>query len=107
WRRERPWFAWARLSSASVARIEVRVTPRAARTEIVGHDSRGRLLVRLAAPPVDGKANEMLIELLAATFGVPKRRVAILRGDRGRNKIVEVEDMQEDELKRLLGNMKP
>ena len=82
------------------------MTPRAARTDIVGFDGEGRLLVRLAAPPVDGKANEMLIQLLAVTFGIPKRRVTLLRGERGRAKLIEVEGMHEDELKRLVENMK-
>lgn len=91
----------------SVARIEVRVTPRAARTEVIGLDDAGRLLVRLAAPPVEGKANQALIELLALTFNIPKRRVTLGRGDRGRIKLIEIEGMHEDELKRLLENVKP
>ena len=85
-----------------MARIEVRVTPRAARTEITGFDAAGRLLVRLSAPPVDGKANEALIEILAKTLGVSKRQVTIDRGDRSRIKLIEVEDMNDDELRTLL-----
>ena len=90
-----------------MARIEVRVTPRAARSEVIGLDDAGRLLVRLAAPPVEGKANQALIDLLALTFKISKRRVTLERGDRGRIKLIEIEGMHEDELKRLLENVKP
>jgi uncharacterized protein len=90
-----------------VARIEVRVTPRAARTAIAGFDAEGRLLVRLSQPPVDGKANEALIELLAQALGVPKRRVTIDRGEHGRTKLIEVEGMNDVELRTFLENVKP
>jgi uncharacterized protein (TIGR00251 family) len=55
--------------------IDVRVIPRASRSEVVGlHD--GALKVRLAAPPVDGAANAELIKLLAKKFGVAKSEVS-------------------------------
>ena len=90
----------------AVARIEVRVTPRAARTEIAGFDAEGRLLVRLSAPPVEGKANEALIELLAHTLGVSKRRLTLKRGERGRVKMIEVEGMNDVELRTFLENVR-
>jgi uncharacterized protein (TIGR00251 family) len=52
------------------------------------------LSVRLAAAPVDGAANEALIELLSVFFGVPKRSVRIVSGAAGRNKIVEMEGIE-------------
>ena len=84
----------------------MRVTPRAGRTAIAGFDAGGRLLVRVSAPPVEGQANAALIELLAATLGIPKRRVTIERGDRGRIKRVLVEGMSDVELRELLENMR-
>jgi uncharacterized protein len=51
----------------------------------------GSLTVYLQSPPVDGKANEELIERLAARYGVPKSRVRIKSGLSGRNKFVEIE----------------
>ncbi|MNL74019.1 hypothetical protein D3C87_1995710 [compost metagenome] len=55
----------------------------------------GALKIKLTAPPVDGKANECLIEFLSDTLNVPKRAVHILKGDTGRNKVVEVDGLDE------------
>ena len=69
--------------------LSVRVIPRAKRSEIVG--MRGDAwLVRLQAPPVEGAANEELIEVLARTLGVPRRDVTIVSGGRSREKRVRV-----------------
>jgi uncharacterized protein (TIGR00251 family) len=67
--------------------LNIRVIPRAKRSEVAGR--RGDAwLVRLQAPPVDGAANEELVELLAATLGIPKRAVTILAGETSRHKRV-------------------
>ena len=71
-------------------RLAIRVQPRAARSEVVGAYGDG-LKVRLMAPPVDGAANEELVELLARTFAVARRSIRILAGERSRSKIVELE----------------
>ena len=69
--------------------LSIRVIPRSPRSKIDGR--RGdALLVRLAAPPVDGAANEALIDLLSREFQVPKRQVAILSGTTSRDKRVEL-----------------
>jgi uncharacterized protein len=88
-----------------VGRIEVRVTPRASSTAITGFDPEGRLLVRLSAPPVEGKANEALIDLLAKTLGIAKRRVTLDRGSHGRLKLIEIEGMNDVDLRTLLENV--
>jgi uncharacterized protein (TIGR00251 family) len=65
--------------------LELSVVPGAKRTELVGlHD--GALRVRLAAPPVDGKANEALTAWLAGQLGLPRRDVSLLRGASARRK---------------------
>jgi uncharacterized protein (TIGR00251 family) len=69
--------------------IDVRVVPRARKTEHSGTRS-GALLVRLAAPPVEGAANEALIAFLAELLGVPRRNVSIVSGERGRAKRVRI-----------------
>ena len=64
--------------------IAVRVTPRSSRNELAAGP--GYAVARLNAPPVDGAANEALIELAAAHFGVAKRAVRLIAGDRARLK---------------------
>ncbi len=68
--------------------INVRVVPRAKQNKVVAEA--GRLKVYLTAPPVEGKANEALIEALAEHFGVKKRQVRLVRGEKGRDKTVEI-----------------
>jgi uncharacterized protein len=69
--------------------LEVRVQPRASRSGIAGTFGE-RLRVRLKAPPVDGRANEALVEFLAETFDVPRAAVKIERGLTGRDKRVRI-----------------
>ena len=77
------------MTSAAGVILDVRVIPRAARSQIAG--TRGdALLVRLNAPPVDGAANEELVRLLAETLDIPKRHIAIVRGERSRLKRVKI-----------------
>ncbi|MDE3154684.1 MAG: DUF167 domain-containing protein [Acidobacteriota bacterium] len=72
--------------------LHVRVTPRAGRSGLAGTRD-GRLLVRLAAPPVDGAANDALVTLLARLLHLPIRAVTILRGERGREKQVRIDGL--------------
>lgn len=85
----------------NAVRFEVRAKPRSSRTRI-GGVSREALDVFLAAPPVDGAANEALVEALASALGVGKRSVAIVRGDGSRSKLVEVSGLTEGELRRRI-----
>ena len=81
--------------------FDVHVVPRASRSAIVGeHD--GSVKVSLASPPVDGAANEALIELLAKALGRPRRDVAIVRGASSRKKTWAVAGLGEAELRREL-----
>lgn len=70
--------------------LTIRVIPRARKTEIAG-EREGALVVRLAAPPVEGAANDALIEFLARHYKVPRRAVRILSGERSRVKRVEID----------------
>ena len=84
------------------ARLHVRVIPRARRTEISGR--RGdAILVRLAAPPVDGAANDALIAFLAERLGIPQRQIAIARGATGRDKTIAIDGLTPAEIARRLG----
>ena len=69
--------------------LDVRVIPRARRDELAGMRE-GRLLVRVSAPPVDGKANAAVCALLAKAAGVPKGAVRVVRGETARDKRVEI-----------------
>jgi len=69
--------------------LSVRVIPRAGRTSLAGVRE-GALLVRLAAAPVDGGANDALVRLLAGAFEVPRRRVVLVSGERARDKKIRL-----------------
>jgi hypothetical protein len=83
------------------ARIRVRVTPRASRDELVGWRE-GVLRVRVAAPPVEGRANDAVARLLAKALGVPKSAVGIMSGAGAREKLVEVAGVEQAEAMRRL-----
>jgi len=77
------------------------VQPRARRTEVVGQ--RGdRIVVRVTAPPVDGRANHALCALVADRAGVPAGRVSVARGHSSRDKTVRVEGVDAEALRRAL-----
>lgn len=63
----------------------MRVIPRAARDELAGMRG-GRLLVRVTAPPLDGRANAAVCALVAKAAGVPKGAVRVVRGETARDK---------------------
>lgn len=82
----------------------MRVIPRAGRTVAAGW--RGdALLVRLAAAPVEGAANEALIAFLADALGCPRRSITIAHGEKSRDKRVRVEGFEAAELQRRLSRL--
>lgn len=84
WRREEGHGACAALV------LTVHAQPGAKRTEVAGVHG-DALRIRLAAPPVDGKANAELLRFLADAFGVPRRAVTLVRGEASRQKLVRIE----------------
>jgi uncharacterized protein (TIGR00251 family) len=73
--------------------LALHVQPGAKRTEVAGIHGEGvaaRLKIRLAAPPVEGKANAELSRFLASAFGIPQRGVLLLRGESSRQKTVRI-----------------
>lgn len=85
-----------------MGRLALRVQPRARKNEIAGERA-GALVVRVTAPPVDGKANTAVRRLIAKRLGVPASRVSIVRGESSRDKLVDVEGFDDAELRRALG----
>ena len=80
-----------------MAVLSVRVIPRASKSGITGR--RGdAIVVRLAAPPVEGAANDALIDFLSTTFGRPRRDIAIVSGQKSRDKRVFIEGITDADL---------
>ena len=79
----------------------MRLQPGAARDDIVGWEGE-ELRVRVTAPPVEGKANRALIELLAKRLHVSKGSVSLVSGQTARSKLVAVEGLTEDEVHQRL-----
>jgi uncharacterized protein (TIGR00251 family) len=74
--------------------LSVRVQPRAKRDEVAGERA-GAIVIRLTAPPVDGKANAALCAFVARILRIPASRVDVVRGRTSRDKVVRVEDVTE------------
>jgi len=83
------------------ARITVRIAPRASR-DVIGATLGGEVVIRVTAPPVDGKANEAVERLLAKRLGVGRRSVAIVTGHHSRRKVVEIRGLSEAEVRARL-----
>lgn len=79
------------------AYLNLKVTPNAGRSEITGEVG-GILHVKVAAPPVKGKANRELIGLLSRTLGVKKSAITIVKGQTSHNKTITVEGMKREEI---------
>jgi len=90
-------FVWR---SGDCIRLSVRLQPRSSRNEIAGFQG-DRLKVRITAPPVEGMANEALIDFLSESLKISRRNVCIVSGHSSRNKIVEIRGAELEEVQRL------
>jgi hypothetical protein len=79
------------------AALTIRVTPRARKTGFGGVLEDGTIRIRVAAPPVEGKANKALIRFLAKVLDVRKNRIEIVAGKRGLDKIISILDLTAQE----------
>lgn len=84
-----------------MARLTVKVHPRAKRSALAGRYGDAWKL-DLAAPPVDGKANDECVRFFAELAHVPRARVRILTGLTSRIKVVEIEGVPQEQLERLI-----
>ena len=83
--------------------IDIRVIPRAPRTRVDGTRG-GAILIRLAAPPVDGAANDALVAFLSQALALPRRNIRIVSGEKSRDKRVQIDGLDEASARaRLLG----
>ena len=85
-------------------RIRIQVTPRSRKEGVEIERGAGgtRIRVRVGAPPTDGRANDAVIELLAARLGLPRRAVRVAGGSTSRYKWIEVDGLEEGDLWRRL-----
>lgn len=75
--------------------LECFISPRASKNKIKG-ERNGALAIALTSPPIEGRANEELIEFLSEIFSVSKTRIKILRGQRGRHKLVFITNISKE-----------
>lgn len=70
--------------------LKLKITPRANKNEITETLSDGTIKIKLKAPPVEGKANEALLKFLSKEWDVAKTKIRIIKGEKNKNKIVEI-----------------
>ena len=87
---------------SGVVDLRVRLTPRAARPKVELLDD-GSLAVRVSAPPVDGQAHAALVKAVAKALGLAPARVALVRGERSREKTLRIEGLDAGEIRARLG----
>jgi len=97
---------WLQRASDGTVTLTIHAQPGAKRTEFVGLHGEA-LKIRLAAPPIDGKANKVLTSFLAEYLGVPKAAISILGGESSRHKILWVQGVTEAALQRLEAKASP
>src|SRR5690349_968227 len=85
----RPKARCGLFDSVGEVELNVRVIPRARRDELAGARD-GRLLVRVTAPPLEGRANAAVCAAIAKAAGVPRTSVTVVRGERSRDKRVRI-----------------
>jgi uncharacterized protein (TIGR00251 family) len=82
--------------------LRVHVSPNATQDAIEGFDGRGVLRVRVAAPPIEGRANHRLLTLLAARLGLPRAEMNLRAGARSRRKTIQVASLDTTTLRERL-----
>lgn len=81
--------------------LEIQVQPRSSRNQLVGEQD-GRIKIKLTAPPVEGEANQALINFLAQLLDIPKKNIKLLKGESCRHKLIEINGLNKQELEEKL-----
>jgi hypothetical protein len=89
------------MADSSGTVIKVKVIPRSSRTEVLGKEN-DIYRMKLTDPPVEGRANKAVIELLAEKLGVPRREIEIVSGKTGRLKTIRIRGLTAAEIARAL-----
>lgn len=96
-----PYETLAVTPRSGASRFAVRVKPRSSRAA-VGGVKEGALELSVMAPPVDGEANAAVIQAIAHALGVGRREVAIVAGQTGKQKVIEVQGLDPEEIRQRL-----
>ena len=91
---------WFRVAADGRITLTLHIQPGAKKTEVAGQHGEA-LKIRLAAPPVDGKANEALLRFVAETLGLPKSAVSLKSGQTSRRKVLEISGATSEAVARL------
>ena len=94
-------MSWFRLTAAGGVTLSLHVQPGAKKSECAGLHGEA-LKIRLAAPPVDGKANEALLRFLAQRLAIPRQQISLKSGQTSRQKVIEIESVTAERLATLL-----
>ena len=89
-------------AAPACCRLEVKVIPGASRDEVAGTMGTA-VKIKLRAPPVEGRANEALVEFLAEHLGLPRRAIALERGDTSRQKLLRIDRLDLPAVRARLG----
>ena len=81
--------------------IDIKVVPKSSRSKITINDS-GEIKVYLNSPPIDGKANAEVIKLFSKQLHIAKSKIAIIRGDKGKQKRLSIEGIDFDNLIKII-----
>lgn len=92
---------WFRVAGDGGITLTLHIQPGAKKTEFAGRHG-DALKIRLAAPPVDGKANEALVRFVAETLKLPKSAVSLKSGHTSRRKVLEVQGATAEAVARLI-----
>lgn len=74
-----------------VKQIKIKLLPRSSINQIVETDETGEIKIKIKSPPVDGEANKELIKFLSKEWDMPKSKIKILKGEKSKHKIIEIE----------------
>lgn len=85
-----------------VLHMEIKVQPRSSRNQILG-EQEGVLRVKLTAPPVEGEANQALLDFLSRQLKIPRKNLRIIRGENSRQKLLEISGLSTSETLLRLG----
>ena len=86
------------------SQLKIRVIPNAKRNQLTGYRE-GELILRLNAPPIEGKANKAAVDFVSQYFGVPRSAVRLVGGERSRHKIFQIVGLDGGDLERKLAEI--